>query len=345
MKEAKFQQMMGKSHFKIGILAYTIVATVPVSIKLIETQTISVAGMLAAGVAALAVDADCNESQINRLNPIIGSAIKVTSGIEKMIKDILRMVFTFGIGALLIHYARPILKFSHSLPIRNMDQYAPAILYGLGALFIFLGFLGWRGEKIMRRLPLVGHFYRWALKMIRRGTAFLKRVLMVVLYVGAGLWIIIYNCYHSKTPGLFFIGLLLIGTGIFPHRTLLHSPEGVILFAFCAIYVSQKLGWNALAFPMIIGYASHLYLGDIFTMEGVPVSSLPMLLEKSGLDRHLKRFRLYRLIFKLLDLNLAIPIMRTGSRWGRIFEATYVGVLLLLSLQLLVSGNNTIRWI
>lgn len=339
------RRMMGRTHFKIGMLTYAIAVTAPVYMNqnMMRHRSVSLIGILAAGIAALVVDADCGDSKINRANPITGTAIKTAEFFERVMKKIIRIVFTFGGGGILLYYSPRILSLMKNIQVLDIGKRATSIVYGTAALFIILGILGYKGEKLLRKMPVVGHAYTAILKALHKFTSSIKRVLLLLIYVGTGSWMMLFNYNNLQDPMLYIIGVLFICTAVFPHRTFLHSPEGLILFSIAVVYVVKRLGLEHLSFPIIIGYASHLYLGDIFTAEGVPLSSIPLIFEKVGLHRILKKFRWYNKLFQLLDKRISITLMSTGTKWGNIFESICVIALAIAVVAIYTSINIKVQ--
>ncbi|MEW9121560.1 MAG: metal-dependent hydrolase [Thermotaleaceae bacterium] len=337
--------MTGKTHFKIGILAYVITSAAfdNMDFNILQHQNISIAGMLAAGISALVADGDCEDSKINRSNPITGTAIKVTEYIEKMLRKIIRTMVTFGIGGVLFYFAPFITRLIGKIEFLNIARYAQVIVYGMAILLVILGVIGYKGEWVLKNTPVIGYIYMGTLKLLRKGTKCIKRSFILLIYVGSGMGVMIYNYEHIQDPALYIMGVLLIGTAIFPHRTFLHSPEGLALFSIASVYVLKGVGLEDLFVPIIIGYASHLYLGDIFTSQGVPISSLPLIFQKIGIHTLFKNYRIYNGIFRFLDRRISIPIMCTGSKWGRLFETIYIFALLIISMKLIILMNKSIQ--
>ena len=146
----------------------------------------------------------------------------------------------------------------------------------------------------------------------------------------------LYNVSNTNDIYIYIICFLLICIGVFPHRSFLHSIEGVIVFTISASYIFNKLGYEYLTGCFFVGYISHIYWGDIFTKEGVPILSTPrfiaLLFKKIGI-----RNNFVYIFEKIGKFKLKLPPhITTGSDAGNLFEVIYIIVLfvvLLLSLN------------
>ncbi|MEW9123796.1 MAG: metal-dependent hydrolase [Thermotaleaceae bacterium] len=339
--------MMAKAHIKIGVLSYILVNTLPYFSKIPFIHggrgEITVAAACAAGAAALMVDADSQHSKINQLNPITGTANKAIGSGEEFLRNILKMVFTIGTGITILYLREEIYSALYS--IQQLRSYINWIIYGAAALFLLLGISGKNGERKLRNIPILGKAYKGVLSIINQGGNLLKRSLMVISYGGVSLWILRYNYYHSQDPMLYIIGGLFIAAVIFPHRSFFHSLEGLLVFGAAVTYLTRKIGYPQLNQAFIIGYFSHIYLADILTKEGVPLSSIPMIFEKIGLHKLFKRYVLYRTIHKILSTRLRLPIMSTGTTSGNVIEEAYSLSLLVLSVVSFMVFGAEIRLI
>ncbi|MFZ5969073.1 MAG: metal-dependent hydrolase [Bacillota bacterium] len=316
--------MTGKTHLQIGVLSYALVSTIPIfssQTNIDQPNGLSIAGMIVAAAAALLPDADCYNSKINHMNPVMETASGVVDFIRKIIVTILNLLFTLGVGTLILLYRNPIIQALSKLEYTK--DYPIPITYGTAALFFFLGFAGRKGVSFLRVIPIVGNLYNIILKMIYRGGNFLKKTLIKMIYVLSGLWLMWYNYMYIHDPYLYMIGVLFIFTGIFPHRTFLHALEGFMMFQLAFGYVAGKLGYENLKLAFFIGYFSHLYLTDLLTKQGVPLSAIPLLLHKLGIRKKLKKYKWYRAMDKVLSVRLKLPIMSTGTTWGNLFEGCY----------------------
>ncbi|KXG74963.1 metal-dependent hydrolase [Thermotalea metallivorans] len=322
--------MMGRTHFKVGILSYLIAGSVPLiaTMPLIGKgkAEVSIAQACVAGLAALMADVDSQHSQINQMNPVTKTASQFIDSTENILKNILRTAFTIGIGIGILLFRKEFIQLLSTY--NKITPYASMITYGSATLFIVLGSLGKKGDRILSNIPIVGYIYNQILSMVNQGGAFLKRFLMFMLYTGIGAWIIYYNYRFIRDPYLYLVGVLFIAAVSFPHRSLFHSAEGLIMFTLAVSYLTRRIGYPEFQHAFFIGYFSHLYLADIFTEEGIPLSILPRILKKIGLHGQMKKFWLYRIAYGIFNIRLRIPIIHTGTTKGNIFEEIYVFILL-----------------
>lgn len=341
--------MLGKSHVKIGILSCMLISTVPAINKfaLFNNGFISIprginfAGLALAGLGALAVDADSQHSKINQMNVVTGVFNESVSFIETILMTIINMVFTVGIGAFALYNADVLIK--EMSKFSKVAPYAEQLVYG-GALILIV--LGIAGTKLARYIPVLGTLYNIISNVVSGAAALLKRAWMFLVYIGGGLYIIYYNYNHIHDFKLYLIGVLFIAIAIFPHRTFLHSPEGIILFSVCVSYLLGKVGYAYLAAYFIIGYISHIYWADIFTAEGVPLSSLPTIFEIVKIDNVLIKFDVYKRIKDVLNIKLRLPPhMRTGSDRGNFFETVYILILLAIVVLAFDKYGGAIKFI
>lgn len=312
--------MMGKTHFKIGILSYCILITAPFFAFLpyiYRTNRLSMMNILIAGIAALLPDADSQHSLINVHNPAVGVTKYVLGLMETVMERLVRLAFSLCLGVILIRYNNSF----------NFHSLAPTVISALGTVLIILGIIS-SNDKWIKKIPFIGHLYFSILSGNRKLFNAIKRVVMALIYGGAGLGIMIYNYYTSGDLITYIIGMVLIGVTTFPHRTFLHSIEGFVMMNISVAYLGKQLGYEQIFVPFFIGYFSHLYLADIFTKEGVPLSIIPRILRKLGLHKKLRKNRLYKVIYKALNINLRVPIMSTGTKAGNKIEAAYTLILL-----------------
>lgn len=322
--------MNGKSHQKIAMLSYAIVATIPVvnSMPLFNNKYIhvpmgiSLIGLLTAGLSGLLVDADSQHSKINHMNPLTGTSNKVINDIEKILKLILRVLLGVGLGSLILWYSKTII--GELVGIKYIGEYAHIITYFMSFILIVLGVTN---ERIFKRIPIIGAVYKRLTSIISVGSHDFIRITMFLTYALSSTILAIYNFTNLKDPTIYLICILLIGIATFPHRTFLHSIEGVTIFTISASYVFNKLGYGYLTGCFFVGYISHIYWADIFTKEGVPVISTPRfissLLKKLGFHN-----KLVHVLEKIGKFKLKLPPhITTGSDAGNLFEVIYILVL------------------
>jgi len=321
--------MNGKSHQKIAMLSYAIVATIPIvnSMPIFNNNYIqvpmgiSLIGLATAGLSGLLVDADSQHSKINHMNPLTGTSNKVINDIEKLLKLLLRLILGVGLGSLILWYSRTIIEELKSIKLlseyAHINIYAEIFTYSMSFIFIVLGVTN---ERNFKRIPIIGSVYKRLAAIINAGSHDFIRIAMFLTYAGTSVVLAIYNFTNLKDPNIYLICILLIGIATFPHRTFLHSIEGVIIFTISASYVFNKLGYEYLTGCFFVGYISHIYWADIFTKEGVPLFSMPRfiaeLLKKLGIHN-----KFVRILEKIGKFKLKLPPhITTGSDIGNLFE-------------------------
>lgn len=327
--------MNGGAHWKIASLSYAIIATVPIltalpifnNSVLHIAKGVSLVELSVAAIAGMAVDADTEHSKISHMNPALNAVNGVIGFIENIIKFIIKVIIGLGLGLLIFKYSKPIINNISS--IKSIKQYATLITYSLAAIFIFAGVAN---ERILKKIPVVGFIYKQISISINKITNILKRLCYFFIYAGSGAFLIMYNFNHLNDKNLYIIAVLLIAIAIFPHRSFLHSIEGIIVFTISISYLLEKIGLGSLKGAFVIGYTSHIYWADIFTKEGVPLLSTPRLIVKA-----LKKLGFHGKYLKVLDrisnFNLKLPpFISTGSVSGNLFEAVYVLVLLAIAI-------------
>lgn len=322
--------MNGRSHQKIAMLSYAIVATIPTinSIPIFNNKYIhvpmgiSLIGLLTAALSGLLVDADSQSSKINHMNPLTSGSNKVTNDIEKLLKSLLRFFLCACLCALILWYSDTII--AQLAGFKYIGKYANIFTYFIAFIFIVLGIVN---EKIYKKIPIVGPIYKKISTTINKGAHNTKRIFMLLTYVGSSIILTIYNFNNLNDIFIYLICILLICIVAFPHRTFLHSIEGVVLFTISASYVFNKLGYEYLTGCFFVGYISHIYWADIFTKEGVSLFSIPrfiaLLFKRLGV--HNEFVRILDIIGKF-KLKLP-PHITTGSDAGNLFEVIYIIIL------------------
>lgn len=316
--------MMGKTHLKIGILSYCLVLTIPLfaAVPYITQNGISLVQIIIAGIAALMPDADSQHSYINRLNPVTGAANKAVDVSESILIKIISFSFTIGIGGLIIFNPGTLIKMFISAGISYNKS--KILVYLIGVILVLLGLVGIKGERILKRIPIVGYIYKLVIKNTKSITSIIRKYLLKLIYISIGAWIILYNVNKYNDFNLYLIGTIFLGIAVFPHRSFLHSTEGLIALTIAVHYLSNKIGYVQATPAFFIGYFSHLYLADIFTKEGIPLSIMPRILKKTGIHAVMKKFKVYMIIYKIINIRLVVPIMSTGSKKGDLIENSYV---------------------
>lgn len=302
--------MMGKTHYSLGVLYYLLFSMIP-AITIVNLSDIGsmVICILASAVGALFPDADSDHSLINSRNP----AFKKSNSIVNRYRNLAKKTFAF------LFFSVPcglIIIYMYN------KQYLSRELVLISVILFILAINGVKvGEKIYVPILTKG------LRGINTGAARIKKYFMMTVYLSIGIACI----YLSKgnIEGITW-GIIFIAIAIFPHRTFLHSPEGLILATIGVKHVENILSIPNISIAFFIGYFSHLYLADIFTNSGVPISVIPLILRWSNLHNKLKKYRFYMGIYKLLNKKLSIPLVKTGSKLGNWIEGIYVLSLFIL---------------
>lgn len=308
--------MMGRTHYVLGILYYLLFSIVPIFsiVKLSNNKTIII-GIVAAAIGAIFPDADSDHSLINSRNPIFKNYNNAVNRYKKLLKNIFAFMFFSFLAFLTALYM---------YQEYNYTKLSTAIIASL----IVLAFNGVKvGEKI--HIPILTD----GLRAIDSGAARIKKIFMMVIYLSLGIICI----YLSKgsIEGVIW-GTIFIFIAIFPHRTFLHSPEGIIIVTIGVSYLEKILHISNIALPFFIGYFSHIYLADIFTNSGVPLSTIPVILRKIGIHKKLKKHHSYMKVYRVLNTKLSIPLIKTGSKLGNVVEWLYVcgvGIILVVSVN------------
>lgn len=322
--------MNGRAHQKIAMLSYAIVATIPMinSMPMFNNKYIhvpmgiSLIGLGTAGLAGLLVDADSQHSKISHMNPLTGTSNKVIGNIENLLKLLVRLLIGVGLGSLILWYSKTII--AELTRIKYIGQYAEICTYFISFIFIVLGVTN---EKWIKRIPIIGLVYKKLSVSISKGSNNFKRIAMFLTYAGSSLILAIYNITNLNDTNIYIICILLICIATFPHRSFLHSIEGVTIFTISASYVFNKLGYEYLTGSFFVGYLSHIYWADIFTKEGVPILSMPRFiaefLKKLGIHN-----KFVHILEKIGKFKVKLPPhITTGSETGNLFEVIYIIVL------------------
>lgn len=300
--------MMGKTHLKVGIMYYFLISWLT-TVVLIPAYSIKVTilGIAAAGVGALFPDADTDHSIINNRNPIFKASNNTINRFNKLLKKIIGFIFFAILGILIFVYMYKAAYYPKQFIILSM------------ILFV----LAFNSIKVGKYVPGLSRIY----KSIDRGTLRIKKLIMISVYISIGIACIYFS--RGQIKGVVW-GVIFALIAIFPHRTFLHAPEGLVLSTIGVKYLADIINMPYLTAPFFIGFFSHIYLGDIFTNSGVPISSLPVILRKTGIHEKLKQYVLYKNIYNLLNIKLKVPIIKTGSKIGSIFEWLYIVSLFIL---------------
>ncbi|RDY28805.1 metal-dependent hydrolase [Romboutsia weinsteinii] len=121
------------------------------------------------------------------------------------------------------------------------------------------------------------------------------------------IFILLATClYFVKIPIYFIIFCLMLAT--FPwmkHRSFSHSMFSIIIIYFLLKQIELLTNISNLSFFGTISYASHMFLGDIFTKQGVP------------------------LFYPISDKKISLGFLRVGSFFSNLLEIVFVIVLVI----------------
>jgi hypothetical protein len=311
--------MMGRTHYTIGVLYYLLFCMIPI-FTVIEFSDFSnmIVCILAAAIGAVFPDADSDHSLINSRNPVFKTSNKVVNHYKQLLKKVFAFIF-FSIPAFII-----------GIYMYRNGRYPIGLLVFVFILLIMSMKGSSIGEKIY--IPILTE----GLKAINTGASRIKKVFMMLIYFGVGIACIYFG--KGNIQALIW-GLIFIVIAIFPHRTFLHSPEGLILVTVGVKFLQEKIMIPNISTAFFIGYFSHLYLADIFTNSGVPLSVLPLILKKIRIHDVLKKSKIYMVLYNILDTKLAIPLVKTGSKLGSIIEGIYVFILFVLVFFIMIKNR------
>jgi len=170
--------MNGRSHQKIAMLSYAIVATIPIinSIPIFSNKYIhvsmgiSLVGLGTAALAGLIVDADSQNSKISHMNPLTGTSNKVISNIERSLKLLLRLFLGVGLGSIILLYSKTIIELLTR--IKYIGEYAEICTYFMSFIFIVLGVTN---ERVYKKIPIIGLVYKKLSIPITKGSNNFKK--------------------------------------------------------------------------------------------------------------------------------------------------------------------------
>jgi len=326
--------MNGQSHQKIAMLSYAIVATIPTinSMTIFNNKYIhvpmgiSLVGLGVASLSGLVVDADSKNSKITHMNPLTNTSNKVINDIEKFLKLLLRILLGVGTCALILLYSKTII--AQLTNVKYIGKYAEICTYFIAFIFIVLSITN---ERYYKNFPLIGLIYKKLSFTINKSSNNFKGISMFFTYTICSVILAIYNFNNVNDIFIYIICILLICIASFPHRTFLHSIEGVTISTISASYVFNNLGYGYLTGCFFVGYISHIYWDDIFTKEGVPILSMPKFIAKL-----LKKLCIHNKFVNVLEkigmFKLKFPpFITTGSDMGNLFEVIYIIVLFIVA--------------
>lgn len=325
--------MMGKTHYRLAILYYLMLCSIPAlaSIPLLSgINSISLAGILVAFLGAIWPDADTHHSLINNYNPITGVPNKLVDRTVKMILALVRLALTFGLSGILLYKLNYLVENLSSIGVPK-DHAIKAIYVSTAVLFL----AGMLGEGFIRLIPGLSQIYLSSKKYLRIAADYVKRFVFLIAYVSCAIYMIVRNYNGSGSLAIYLGAVYIIIVAVFPHRTFLHSVEGLILSTYFAFKIFSEIGSPYLATIFMVSYATHLYLADAFTVQGVHIFFIGYLLKKSALHHKLIQKQWYKYLFTVLNFRLRIPLVATGTPSGARIEFAYV-ILILFCFGLLV---------
>ena len=178
--------MNGRSHQKIAMLSYAIVATIPAINSMIVFNNkyihvpmgISIIGLGTAALSGLLVDADSQNSKISHMNPLTGTSNKVISSIENVLKLLLRLLLGIGSCALILLNSKTIISSLSNIKslgeYSHMYTYAKIFTYFTSFTFLILGITN---ERAYKKIPIIGHIYKKLSLSISKGSNNFKKKL------------------------------------------------------------------------------------------------------------------------------------------------------------------------
>lgn len=313
--------MLGKTHYKLGIGYYLIFLPIIITVFTVNKADQVILGIICAAVAALLPDIDSSTSKINIKNPITCIPVKFIDITTKIFLYIIRCGILMGVSYLL---------WRHAINAEKHKQ----LLQSISICLLVLGLIG---NKIIRFIPFYSHFETIAIMLCEK----IKKTVIIILITAIVIAGFIYNFNTYNDWVIYLFGVVLIFSTVFPHRTFTHSIEGFLSYSFYAYYLSTLFRYQHLGAAFIIGYFSHIYLADIFTDSGIPLSFIPYLLRRIGVHGKMKEkeSKIYNAIYKILSIRLRINLMTTGSGW----EAFYYSVVLILAAYVFKQSFDSIR--
>ncbi|WP_113675753.1 metal-dependent hydrolase [Vallitalea guaymasensis] len=292
--------MTGKTHIKVGLLFYVLLSLLVGKIVWlmnlfpeINYDYLSICVLI---LASIFPDIDEHNAMINTKNPIF----KISNRIAYKFKEILKWL-TVIIVYLCVSYS----LYMHYIATNN------SLFLVISVFLILLSLLN---RNIGKYIPFINVIY----KVLDKGYQVFRKYLYILVFCSLGLYLILYsNIFLYKIWGVLSILIALM-----PHRSFMHSAaEGFVSVNILVYMTLNNLGYNYLFLPFFLGYFTHLFLADIFTYTGLPLFSLiPIFCNKI--------IRKNGVLYKILNLRLRIPLMRTGSSR----EHIYVGLLIIITI-------------
>ena len=137
---------------------------------------------------------------------------------------------------------------------------------------------------------------------------FLRRLFLSLIFILLAICLYIIN---GKIYFILFSSIL----AIFPwlkHRKLSHSLLAVFMIAFMLKQIELLSNISNLCFFGTIGYASHLFLGDLFTKSGIPI------------------------LYPLSDKKFSLGFLRVGGFLSNILESLFILLLVAIIIFTLI---------
>ena len=137
---------------------------------------------------------------------------------------------------------------------------------------------------------------------------FLRRLFLSLIFI------LLAICLYIINGKIYFILFSCI-LAIFPwlkHRELSHSLLAVFMIAFILKQIELLSNISNLCFFGTIGYASHLFLGDLFTKSGIPI------------------------LYPLSDKKFSLGFLRVGGFLSNILESLFILLLVVIIIFTLI---------
>lgn len=129
---------------------------------------------------------------------------------------------------------------------------------------------------------------------------FLRKIFLSLIFI-----LLAFCLYFIKAKIYFIIFTLMLG--VFPwlkHRSFSHSIFAVVIIYFLLKQIELLTSISNLSFFGTVSYASHLFLGDLFTKQGVP------------------------LLYPINNKKISLGFLRVGGSLSNILEVLFILVLL-----------------
>lgn len=335
--------MTGKTHFRVGLLSYIILFLLGCTWLgfLGFSRGFSFVGLVITGLGALMPDIDTKRSKINRWNPLMVVNEKLFNIIEGILNIIIRLIFTVGLGVLILIYKAGIIS---NLSLINIHV-SYTLLYVVAIVLIFVGVLN---SSFIKIFPVVNILYNTVNIGLDNIFDFIKQFSYKLTYYGLALGLAYYNYVYANYYIIYGFCLILIAVVTFPHRTFFHSiVEGLILHGLIAVKTAELLGYSYLGWCYFLGLFSHIILTDGLTKDGVYLTVIHKILDKIYIGDFLKsRFDWYKKFYIVVDkLKFRLALMSTGTTQGNIFEILYVALLIILCVVLYYKNSNNFMFV